>query len=110
MNNQTGTSVVIVAYKPHPGKEDALRQLVVSHVPDLAKLGLVTNRPPTIIEAADGIIIEVFEWLSADAIAQAHNQPEVRKIWAAFFDVCTCVPLNTLPESADMFAGFKPLN
>jgi len=24
--------------------------------------------------------------------------------------VCECVPLNTLPEAADMFAGFTPID
>jgi len=110
MNNQTGPSLVIVAYRPKPGKEDILKEIVFSHVPDLRKLGLVTDRKPSIMEAADGTIIEVFEWLSADAIKQAHSNPEVHKIWAAFADACDYVPLNTVAESGDMFAGFKPLD
>ncbi len=110
MNNQTGPSLVIVAYKPKPGKKEALIQLVAQHVPMLAKLGLVTNREPAIMESADGTVIEVFEWLNAEAIQQAHSNPEVHKIWAAFAEVCDCVPLNTVKEAADMFAGFKPLN
>jgi len=110
MNNQIGPSLVIVAYKPKPGKNEALKEIVKNHVPDLAKLGLVADRKPSIMEAADGTIIEVFEWLNAEAIKQAHGNPDVHKIWAAFAEVCDCVPLNTLAESADMFAGFKPLN
>jgi hypothetical protein len=110
MNNQTGPSLVIVAYKPKPGKEEALKEIVFNHVPDLHKLGLVTDRKPSIMQAADGTIIEVFEWLSAEAIQQAHSHPGVREIWTAFAEVCDCVPLNTVAESADMFAGFKPLN
>ncbi|MBW4890976.1 hypothetical protein KXQ82_14710 [Mucilaginibacter sp. HMF5004] len=110
MNDQTGPSLVIVAYKPKPGKNEALKQIVDNHVPDLAKLGLVTNRRPTIMEAANGTIIEVFEWISPEAIQQAHSHPEVHKIWAAFAEVCDCVPLNTVTESADMFVGFKPVN
>jgi len=110
MNSQTGPSLVIVAYKPLLGKEEALKQLVVSHVPDLAKLGLVTDRKPAIMEAADGTVIEVFEWITPDAIQQAHSHPEVHKIWGAFAEVCTYVPLNTLAESGNMFAGFRPLN
>jgi len=110
MNSVSGPSLVIVAYRPKPGKEEALKEIVFNHVPDLHKLGLVTDRKPVICEAADGTIIEVFEWLSVDAIKQAHSNPEVHKIWAAFADVCDCVPLNTLKETSDMFAGFKPLN
>ncbi len=110
MNNVTGPSVVIVAYKPKPGKKDAMDNIIATHVSDLAKLGLVTDRKPVICEAADGTVIEVFEWLSVEAIRQAHSNPEVHKIWAAFAECCDCVPLNTVPETADMFAGFKPVN
>jgi len=110
MNNQTGPSLVIVAYRPKPGKAETLKEIVLNHVPDLYKLGLVTDRKPSIMEAGDGTIIEVFEWLSADAIQKAHSNPDVHKMWAAFADACDCVPLNTIGESGDMFAGFKPLN
>jgi quinol monooxygenase YgiN len=110
MNISQSASLVIVAYKPKPGKSEELKQLVASHVPDLAKLGLVTNRQPVIVEAADGTIIEVFEWASAEAIQQAHSNPGVHKIWAAFNECCDYVPLNTLKESGDLFAGFRPLN
>jgi hypothetical protein len=110
MTNNESANLVIVAYKPKPGKSEALKQLVLNHVPHLAELGLVTDREPVIVETADGTIIEVFEWLSADAIKQAHSNPRVHKIWAAFADCCDCVPLNTLAETSDMFAGFKPLN
>jgi uncharacterized protein YegL len=110
MSNNPSANLVIVAYKPKPGKAAELRQLVINHVPDLAKLGLVTDRKPIIVEAADGTIIEVFEWLSADVVRQAHSNPGVHKIWAAFAEVCDYVPLNTLPEAANMFAEFTPLN
>jgi quinol monooxygenase YgiN len=110
MTNNEQANLVIVAYKPKPGKNEALRQLVNNHVPQLAKLGLVTNRKPVIVEAADGTIIEVFEWFDNDAIRQAHSNPEVHKMWAAFSDACDYIPLNSLTEAGDMFAGFKPLN
>jgi hypothetical protein len=110
MTNDQSATLVIVAYKPLEGKKEALDKLVATHVPDLLKLGLVTERKPVIAETADGTVIEVFEWLSADAIKQAHTNPEVGKIWAAFFEVCVAVPLNMLPETVNMFAGFRPVN
>lgn len=110
MTNNHQANLVIVAYKPKPGKNEALGQLVNNHVPELAKLGLVTNRKPVIVEAANGTISEVFEWFDNDAIQQAHSNPEVHKMWAAFADACYYVPLNTLAEAGDMFSGFKPLN
>jgi quinol monooxygenase YgiN len=103
-------NLVIVAYKPKPGKAEELKKLVTTHVTDLAELGLVTDRKPIIVEAADGTIIEIFEWLSDDAIQEAHTNPGVQKIWTAFAEVCDYAPLNILPEASHMFAGFKPLN
>jgi len=102
--------LVIVAYKPKPGKEEALKQLMRTHYSRLDKEGLVTERTPVLMEAEDGAIVEVFEWLSDEAIHQAHSNPEVLKMWAEFFDACDIVPLNTLSEANSMFAGFLPFS
>jgi len=101
--------IVIVAYRPKPGQEKKLLELVRNRVPTLRKEGLVTDRKPTIMRSRDGTIIEVSEWKSQDAIDDAHKNPNVLAMWQKFFATCDCVPLNTLSESADMFAGFEPL-
>ncbi len=101
--------VVIVAYRPKLGKANRTVELVRSRVPTLRNEGLVTDRTPTIMRARDGTIIEVSEWKSQEAIDAAHKNPNVLAIWSKFFAVCDCVPLNTLPESAEMFAGFEPI-
>jgi hypothetical protein len=101
--------IVIVAYRPKPGKESETLELVRSRIPTLSKEGLVTDRAPVIMRARDGTIIEVSEWKSQDAIAAAHKNPNVLVMWNRFFEVCDCIPLNTLSESAEMFAGFEPL-
>ena len=99
--------IVIVAYRPKPGKEKETLELVRSRVPSLRNESLVTDRAPIIMRARDGTIIEVSEWKSQEAIDAAHNNPIVLAMWNKFFAVCDCVPLNTLPESAEMFAGFE---
>jgi quinol monooxygenase YgiN len=99
----------VVAYRPKPGKERELLELVRLRVPTLRKEGLVTDRAPTIMRSRDGTIVEVSEWKSRDAIDAAHKNPNVLAMWDKFFAVCDCVPLNTLPEAADMFAGFTPI-
>ncbi|MDP9081621.1 MAG: hypothetical protein M3O71_29770 [Bacteroidota bacterium] len=98
--------IVIVAYKPKPGKAEALKELTKSHVPRLKAEGLVTDREPVIVETADGTIIEVFEWRSAEAIQQAHSNPVVHTIWAEYAAVCDYVPLNSLSEASNLFAEF----
>jgi hypothetical protein len=96
--------IVIVAYKPKEG--NALHLLVKTHVPRLRAENLVTGREPIIMETADGTIIEVFEWLSAEAIQQAHQNKAVHQMWGEFAEVCDYIPLNALPEAANLFAEF----
>jgi len=98
--------VVIVAYRPKPGKEKETLDLVRNRIPTLHKHGLVTDRAPTIMRARDGTIIEVSEWKSQDAIDAAHKNPNVLAMWNKFFAVCDCVrsirspnPLRCLPDS-----------
>ena len=100
---------VIVAYRPKPGQENALLELVRNRVPTLRKEGLVTDRVPIIMHARNGTIIEVSEWKSEDAIDAAHKNPNVLAMWNQFFEICDCVPLNTLAEANDLFAGFEPI-
>jgi hypothetical protein len=69
----------------------------------------VTERVPVIMRAKNGAIIEVSEWRSPKAIDAAHQNPNVLAMWNKFFAVCDCVPLNTLAEAQQMFAGFAPI-
>lgn len=102
--------ISIVAYRPKPGKAQELLKLVRGRVPTLRKEGLVADRKPAIMRAKDGTIIEVSEWKSREAIDAAHKNPTVLAMWEKFFAVCDCVPLNTLAEAQDMFAGFEPVD
>jgi quinol monooxygenase YgiN len=101
--------VVIVAYRPKPGKENELIDIVRSRVPTLRKEGLVSDRVPTIMRSRDGTIIEVSEWKSREAIDAAHKNPNVLAMWNKFFAICDCIPLHTLAEANEMFAGFEPI-
>ena len=68
---------VIVAYTPKPGKEEQLLAVVKKHLDVLAAENLITDRPGYVMRAVDGSIVEVFEWRSAEAIAQAHTNAAV---------------------------------
>jgi quinol monooxygenase YgiN len=102
--------IAIVAYRPKAGKESETLDLVRGRLPVLLKEGLGTERTPAIMRARDGTIIEVSEWKSREAIDAAHKNPNVLAMWNKFFDVCDCIPLKTLSESAEMFAGFEPIS
>ena len=100
---------VIVAYKPKPGKESELLQLMKSHVPILRGQGLATEVPAYLMRAQDGTVVEVFEWVSAEAIAMAHTNPVVLEMWAQYDEACTYEALTTLEECHQMFADFEPI-
>ena len=100
----------IAVYRPKPGKEADLLQVVKEHVPILRQEGLATDRVAHVMKAKDGTIVEVFEWASTDAIAAAHKNPNVLVMWGRFNEACDIVKLVDLPESKSMFAGFTPID
>ena len=102
--------VVIVAYKPKPGKEAALKELIKTHLPRLKQEGLVTDRESIIMEASDGTVIEVFEWLSDEAKKKAHKNPVVQQMWSEYAEVSDYIPIGDLDEGGRTFSDYKPLN
>jgi hypothetical protein len=105
MDAGTGT-VVIVAYRPRPGKDAELLKLTREHVQILRELGFATEMQPIAMAAQDGTIVEVFEW-APGAIEKAHHHPSIQAMWERYATVCDYVPLKDLPEAAELFAGFK---
>lgn len=101
--------VVIACYVPRAGRENELHELARGHVPRLRAEGLVTDREPIIAVAADGTVVEVFEWVSEDAIAAAHTNPAVRAMWEEYGDVSTYIPIGEVVEAACLFSEFAPL-
>jgi uncharacterized glyoxalase superfamily protein PhnB/quinol monooxygenase YgiN len=97
---------VIAAYRPRPGCDEALEQLVRAHVPGLQRMGLATDRAALIMRAADGTLVEAFEWASAAAIDTAHRHPEVQAMWERFDTLCEHRCLKDLAEAQGLFAEF----
>jgi len=110
MNASTpsGPHIVIVAYKPKPGKEVELLELTREHVPLLREEGLATDRAVIACQAADGTIVEVFEW-AAGGVEKAHANARVGELWRRYFAACDVVPLGALNEAGGMFASFVPV-
>lgn len=101
---------VIVAYRPKAEKEAALLELLKIHVPTLQGEGLATDRTPYVMRAADGTIVEIFEWQSAEAIEQAHKNQVVLDMWGKFWEVCEIDAIANLEESKRMFSPFIPVD
>ena len=99
--------IVIAAYRPKPGRQADLEALVRTHVPDLRAWGLATDRPATTMQAADGTILEVFEWHEG-AVARAHEDKRVLAMWAEFGAASDMIGLRDVAETAELFATFAP--
>src|SRR5947207_2386543 len=101
-------SISVACYKPRPGREEALLDLVRNHMPPLRAQGLVTERTPIVMRTADGTIVEIFEWVSQEAIAGAHKNPAVLDLWKRFEAVCSYETPSNLPEFQKMFSCSPP--
>lgn len=99
---------VIAAFRPLPGRQAELLEVVERHWRVLRAEALVTDQPRHAMQAADGTVIEVFEWRSPEAIEQAHVNPAVQALWRDFEAVCTYVPLAAVAEAAHPFSEFQP--
>ncbi len=102
-------SISVACYKPKTGCEAALADLVRGHLPPLRAEGLVTGRASIVMRTADGTVVEIFEWVSQEAIAGAHSNPVVLDLWKKFEAVCTYeIPAN-ISEFQNMFGHFQPI-
>lgn len=102
--------IVIACYRPLPGRAQELLELVRGHVPALRAQDLATVRAPIVMRAADGTLLEVFEWSSEEAIKRAHGLPVVQELWRRFADVCESIAPAQVPELASMFPHFHPVD
>jgi len=98
---------VLAVYRPTPGQEQRLDDEMVDHVPALRRLGLATSTPSTVLRAPDGTVLEHFEWASRDAIATAHEHPEVLAMWERYEQCCSYGTLADLPNAATLLAEFE---
>ena len=100
---------VIAVYRPKAGHEQQLLAVVRKHAGVLRAEGLISDRPAHVMRAADGTVIEVFEWLSTAAIERAHGNPAVQALWAEFGEVCDYVPIASVAEAQLIFSEFEAL-
>lgn len=97
-------------YRPKKGKDQQLIQLVKDHVSILRAQNLASERSPVVMKAADGSIIEIFEWKSPDAITQAHHNKTVLELWEKFSQVCDYeIPVN-VKEFQVVFSEFEVID
>ncbi len=101
--------LVICSYKPREGREDEARMLMQGHVPLLREHGLITGRAVVQGVAADGALVEIFEWESVEKSRGAPAIAEIGAHWKAMSEVMDFVPLASLAEAQHAFAHFEPV-
>lgn len=102
--------IVIAAYRPKPGQDKLLLEVVRTHLPILRQQKLATSRPVQVLRAGDGTLLEIFEWVSEEAVEQAHTNPVVQKLWERFGKVSDFVTLASLPGAQEPFPHFEPVD
>ncbi|MAW80059.1 MAG: hypothetical protein CMI63_07455 [Parvularcula sp.] len=102
--------MVIACYRPKFGKEAELHDLMKIHLPVLRAEGLVDEGPSLCGRADDGTYVEVFCWVSQDAIDAAHENLNVLAMWEKFAEACDYVTIGDLPEAKQMFSAFAPVD
>lgn len=102
--------IVIATYRPKPGQEQLLLEVVRTHVPILRQQKLATARPVQVMRASDGTLLEIFEWVSEEAVEKAHTDPVVRKLWERFEKVSDFTTLAGLPGAQEPFPHFEPVD
>jgi quinol monooxygenase YgiN len=101
--------ISIAAFRPHPGKEQDLLDVIADRLPLLRRLGLATDRPDILVRSREGVIITISEWASHEAIDTAHKTPEVHELWGRFAACADYVKLDTLAECHEDFATFEAI-
>ena len=99
--------IIFALYKPHQNKENELKNLILKHIPILKSNKLITNREPILVQSKNDIYIEIFEWKSNNAVEEAHENPEVQKLWNEMKKICDFTNLESIEEVRKYFPQFK---
>lgn len=106
MHEGDAGDVVIAMYRPKAGADDRVRALLARHVRSLRSWGFATDRPVVLLRAADGVYLEIFEWVHG-AVERAHSDPRVREMWGEFGAACDFGTLAELPSATHPFPHFR---
>jgi len=80
----SGEVTVICTYRVKQGEENGFENLLKQHWPTLRNFGLATEEAPMLFRGKDNygpFYVEIFSWVDANASNEAHNTPEVMKVW-----------------------------
>jgi len=75
------SELALSAYRPYPGKEDALQAFFAEEVATLRRRGHVTERRAPVVRTDAGEYLVVLEWSSEHAVGDAHEDVEILALW-----------------------------
>ncbi|MEH6996596.1 antibiotic biosynthesis monooxygenase [Neobacillus drentensis] len=101
--------VFMALYRPKPGKENELKEILNVHIPVLRDEGLITERELLTLQTEDGTIIEIAEWKSSEAIDKAHQSEKVMAVWNQIASLADLTNLSSLAEAQYPFPNFKAI-
>jgi len=94
----SGPIEVLCVYRPRKGNEAAFLKVLHRHWATLHAKGLTSRKRAKAWrgQSKKGAVVyfEIFEWKNADAVASAHQSPEVLAVWE---------PMERLTESMEFF-------
>lgn len=99
--------IMVAAYRPKPGQERLLDRVIGRQHARLLAEGLVTERAPILMRAANGTILEVVEW--HPAIADADASPTVIALRRELAEIADAVPLADVAEARAAISRFEPM-
>lgn len=102
--------ISIIAYKPLPGFDTGFKEVLKEHTKALLEEGFITERPVYQMQAFDGTVIEVFEWVSDDAKDKANQHPRIMELWNRFYEYAEMVKLMDIMECHEPFASFRGID
>jgi hypothetical protein len=86
-------NIVICHYRPRSDAVDALLDLIREHRTVYREAGLATDRPEHVYvgheqDASGPLVVAIFEWISPEAAARAHEHPKIGPLWERMEALC----------------------
>lgn len=83
----------LAQYRVKPGSEEEFLEVLDRHHVVLRDLELVTDREVEVYLGAERgvegpLVVEVFDWVDADAAGRAHTHPRVSALWESMGPLC----------------------
>jgi hypothetical protein len=96
-----------LVYRPLPGKEAELAQLMKDYTEALHKAGFTTGNSPAPANKPEGYLVETFEWIdnNEDLEDEAGNHPEVKAIRDKMMAISAIPDLKEMQRIAKALKG-----